>query len=106
MRNTITTVVQFRLPQPISLEEATRRFESSAPKYRNLPGLIRKYYLRAEDGRTAGGVYLWESRAAADGLYSAEWREHVAKLFGGAPEITWFDTPVIVDNAAPASKAA
>ena len=99
MRNTITTVVQFRLPQPISLEEATRRFESSAPKYRNLPGLIRKYYLRAEDGRTAGGVYLWESRAAAEATYSTEWREHVAKLFGGAPEITWFDTPVIVDNA-------
>ena len=37
MRNTITTVVQFRLPQPISLEEATRRFESSAPNYRDLP---------------------------------------------------------------------
>ena len=106
MQNTITTLVQFRLPQPISLEEATRRFESSAPNYRNKPGLIRKYYLRAEDGRTAGGVYLWESRAAAEAAYSTEWREHVAKLFGGAPEITWFDTPVIVDNAAPASKAA
>jgi len=106
MRNTITTLVQFRLPQPISLEEATRRFESSASKYRNVPGLIRKYYLRAEDGRTAGGVYLWESRAAAEAVYSTEWREQVSKLFGGAPEITWFDTPVIVDNAAPASKAA
>ena len=106
MRNTITTVVQFRLPQPISLEEATRHFESSVPKYRQLPGLIRKYYLRAEDGRTAGGVYLWESRAAAEAAYSMEWREHVAKLFGGPPEITWFDTPVIVDNAALASKAA
>ena len=81
-------------------------FRESAPKYRNLPGLIRKYYLRAEDGRTAGGVYLWESRAAAEAAYSTEWREHVAKLFGVAPEITWFDTPVIVDNAAPASKAA
>ena len=99
MRNTITTVVQFRLPQPISLEEATRHFESSAPKYRNLPGLIRKYYLRAEDGRTAGGVYLWESRAAAEAVYSPEWRDYVAKAFGSAPEITWFDTPVIVDNA-------
>lgn len=106
MRNTITTVVQFRLPQPISLVEATRRFEASAPKYRNLPGLIRKYYLRAEDGRTAGGVYLWESRAMAEATYTTEWREHVAKLFGSAPEISWFETPVIVDNAAPASKVA
>ena len=45
-------------------------------------------------------------RAAAEATYSTEWREHVAKLFGSAPEITWFDTPVIVDNAALASKAA
>ena len=59
----ITAIVQFQLPAPVSLQEATRMFESTAPKYQNLPGLIRKYYLRSEDGRTAGGVYLWESRA-------------------------------------------
>ena len=49
----ITAIVQFDLPAPISLEDATRRFESSAPKYRQLPGLIRKYYIRSEDGRVA-----------------------------------------------------
>src|SRR5689334_25133471 len=102
----ITAVVQFSLPQPVSLAEAARLFESSAPKYQNLKGLVRKYYLRAEDGRTAGGVYLWETRAAAEAVYNDEWREYVTKAFGSAPEITWFDTPVIVDNAAPASKAA
>jgi hypothetical protein len=51
----ITTVVQFQLPVPISLAEAIRRFESSAPKYQNIPGLIRKYYIRSENGRVAGG---------------------------------------------------
>ena len=39
----ITAVVQFTLPKPASLEEAARMFESTAPKYKNLPGLIRKY---------------------------------------------------------------
>ena len=52
------------------------------------------------DGRTAGGVYLWESRAAAEKVYSAEWRERVAKLYGNAPQVVYFDTPVIVDNLA------
>jgi hypothetical protein len=28
----ITTIVQFALPEPISLEEAARAFESTAPK--------------------------------------------------------------------------
>ena len=56
----ITALVQFALPSPISLAEATKRFESSAPKYQNLKGLVRKYYVRSEDGRSAGGIYLWE----------------------------------------------
>lgn len=103
----ITALVQFALPQPISLAEATKRFESSAPKYQNLAGLVRKYYVRAEDGRSAGGIYLWESRAAAEAVYNGEWRERVEKLYGAKPAITWFDTPVVVDNlAGTISKAA
>ena len=94
----ITTLVQFQMSTPITLEDATRRFESSAPKYQNLSGLIRKYYVRSEDGRFAGGIYLWESRQAAEKVYSGEWRERVEKLYGAEPVITWFDSPVIVDN--------
>src|SRR5947208_7888457 len=95
----ITAIVQFPLATPISLPEASRLFESSAPKYQNLPGLIRKYYLRSQDSSTAGGVYLWESRAAAERVYDGEWRARVAQLYGSEPTITWFDTPVIVDNS-------
>ena len=96
----ITAVVQFALPKPASLEEAARMFESTAPKYKNLPGLIRKYYLRSEDGRTAGGVYLWESKAAAEKVYNGEWKTRIKQVYGAEPSIAWFDTPVIVDNAA------
>jgi len=94
----ITTLVQFQLPTVITIEEATRRFETSAPKYQNLAGLIRKYYIRSEDGRIAGGIYLWESRRAAERVYDGEWRERVEKLYGARPTITWFDSPVVVDN--------
>jgi len=35
------------------------------------------------------------------------WKARVQELYGSAPTITWFDTPVIVDNAAGAiTKAA
>jgi hypothetical protein len=96
----ITTLVQFELPAAITLAEAARRFESSAPKYQNIPGLIRKYYIRSEDGRIAGGIYLWQTRAAAERVYDGEWRERVEKLYGAKPTISWFDTPVVVDNQA------
>jgi hypothetical protein len=94
----VTALVQFELPSPISLAEATRRFEASAPKYQNLAGLVRKYYIRSDDGRVAGGIYLWESRQAAERVYDGEWRARVQQLYGAAPTITWFDCPVIVDN--------
>jgi hypothetical protein len=102
----ITTLVQFTLPSPITLDEATRRFESSAPKYKSIAGLVRKYYIRSEDGRVAGGIYLWTSRQAAERMYDAAWRARVEELYGAAPTITWFDTPVIVDNSTAGTKAA
>jgi hypothetical protein len=94
----ILALVRFALPQPIDLAEAERRFLSSAPKYLALPGLLRKHYVLADDGSRAGGVYLWESRAAAEAVYTGEWRARVAELYGAEPEILWFDSPVTVDN--------
>jgi Putative mono-oxygenase ydhR len=82
----ITAIVQFLLPKPISLEEAARAFESTAPKYQGLRGLVRKYYLRSEDGRRAGGVYLWETRAAAEAVYNGEWKARVKQLYGSEPD--------------------
>ena len=96
----ITAIVQFDLPSPLSLDEATRRFEQTAPNYRNLPGLIRKYYLRSEDGRVAGGVYLWQTREAAEKMYGGDWAARVEKVYGAKPRVTYFDTPVVVDNLA------
>lgn len=96
----ITVIVQFDLPEPLTLAEATQRFESTAPNYKNLPGLIRKYYLRSEDGRTAGGVYLWQTRAAAEKMYGGDWAARVEKVYGAKPRVTYFDTPVVVDNLA------
>ena len=55
----ITTLVQFRLPQPVTREKAQQLFVGTAPKYREASGLIRKYYLLSEDGAlqlTANGL--------------------------------------------------
>jgi hypothetical protein len=96
----ITAIVQFELPGPLTVAEAAERFELSAPKYRDLPGLVRKYYLLSEDGRRGGGVYLWETREAAERVYNGgEWRERIEKLYGAKPTISWFSSPVIVDNS-------
>ena len=94
----ITAIVRFPLQPGTKLEDARTLFEGSAPKYRGAPGLVRKYYLFGDDG-TGGGVYLWESREAAERMYTDEWKKMIADRYGTPPQITYFETPVIVDNA-------
>jgi hypothetical protein len=94
----ITAIVQFKLPQPISREKGQEVFSSTAPKYREVPGLIRKYYLLSLDGQTAGGVYLWKSREQAEQLYNADWRKFIMEKYGTEPTVIYFESPVIVDN--------
>src|SRR6202008_1671965 len=93
----ITAVVRFRLPEGITRDDAKAMFEKSAPNYRGVPGLIRKYYLYGDD-RTGGGVYLWDSRQAAERFYSEAWRSTIAQRYGTQPEISFYDTAVIVEN--------
>jgi hypothetical protein len=95
----ITAIVRFALPRGTTLEAARQMFEKSAPNYERSPGLIRKYYIYGE-GHTGGGVYLWESREAAERQYSVAWRSMIAERYGSPPEITYYETPVIVDNSA------
>ena len=94
----ITAVVQIRLSTPVTLEKATGLFTDAAQNYRDTPGLIRKYFLLSEDGSTVGGAYLWESREEAEQLYSAEWRQAIMDKYGAEPSVTYFASPVIVDN--------
>ncbi len=93
----ITAIVRFSLPEGTTLDDARTMFKGSAPNYRSVAGLVRKYYLFDPAG-TAGGVYLWESRAAADRLYTDEWRQMISDKFGAPPEVSYFESPVIVDN--------
>jgi len=94
----ITALVQIKLPEPMTRDKAQAVFASKAPKYREVKGLIRKYYLLSEDGATAGGVYLWESREAAEQLYTEDWKAFITQKYGTKPSVTYFASPVIVDN--------
>jgi Putative mono-oxygenase ydhR len=94
----VTAFVQFRVPAPMSRERAKEVFSGTAPNYQKVQGLIRKYYLLSEDGGTAGGVYLWQSKEDAKKLYTQDWKKFVKEKYGAEPSITYFHSPVIVDN--------
>ena len=94
----ITTITTFQLPESITLEEARTIFLSTAPKYQDVAGLIRKVYIYSEDDNTVGGIYLWNSRADAQAMYTESWKAFVREKYGTDPSVTYLESPVVVDN--------
>ena len=96
----IIVFTKFTLPKPITREEARSIFLSTAPKYRGVQGLVRKHYVLSEDGVTVGGVYFWNSRPEAEAMYTDSGRSFVREKYGSDPTVTYFESPVVVDNVA------
>lgn len=94
----IIVTTSFSLPRPLSGDEARQIFLSTAPKYLGVPGLLRKHYVLSEDGQTAGGVYLWNSRAEAESMYTEAWRVFVREKYQTEPVVRYFESAITVDN--------
>ena len=97
----ITAIVQYRLPASIDQAACAAHFHKIAPGFRNVPGLLRKQFIYADDG-WAGGVYLWRTRADAERFYSGLWLDGIRERYGMDPEIRYFHTAAITDNSAEA----
>jgi hypothetical protein len=80
----IVAIVRFPLPDGMTADQVTASFEGSAPSYQGLPGLHRKYYLRAEDG-------------SVEAVYDEAWRARLTERFGAEPQVEYLECPVIVD---------
>lgn len=94
----ITALVQFDLPLGTTVAEASELFRQSAPEFQAMPGLIRKYCMFGEHGQVIAAC-LWENREAAEQSFDAEWRRRFGQRYGMEPTVTYFATPVVVDNA-------
>ena len=94
----ITAIVQYKLPPHIGQAACAAHFRTIAPGFRYVPGLICKQFIYAEDG-WAGGVYLWETQAAAEAFYTGPWLDGIRERYGMDPQVKFFQTACITDNA-------
>ena len=65
----IVAIVSFQMPKATTPEDMAGPFKAAVPLFQKVPGLLQKYFYVSDDGRRAGGIYVWASRADADRLY-------------------------------------
>ena len=84
---------------PHLTETAIRnQFDNVAGNYLGVPGLIRKYFGFSDDATSVVGIYLWETKDAADAFYSDEWLSGVTERWGAAPVKQEWIIPVVAES--------
>jgi len=95
----ITVITRFPVPAALNATQMQAGFTQVAPIFRNVPGLIRKQFLLSPDGRTAGGVYLWEDEETARNFMQQRVAPMIREKFHVEPTIEFYHSPVIVENS-------
>ncbi len=93
----IATLVTIPVPPNVGRARLIEEFRAAVPLYQRIAGLKRKYFVITDDGRF-GGIYLWESQAAADQWFNTAWHERVRKTYGTEAALEWFDTPILLPS--------
>jgi|TARA_B110000014_G_C19970259_1_gene502248 hypothetical protein len=89
-------VVTYRLPDGTDREAALQMFRDSIPRYMATEGLLRKNVIYQEG--VGGGVYLWESREAAEAAYSDEWKAYMTEKYNHSPKLVFYEAPITMDR--------
>ena len=97
----VAVVVIAKIPAGVPRAKVEEGILASVPTYQNIPGLVRKVFTVNED--SYGGLYVWANRAAAEAWFTPEFVAKVKARTGVEPQITYFDSPVQIDNRAPRS---
>jgi len=95
----ITEYVLFDIDPAMTRADVERSMREIAPLWRDNPALIRKTFIYDPVAGQGGAFYLWKHLDAARQAHNEAWRERIVATYGSEPEIRYFDTPVVVDNA-------
>lgn len=76
---TIAFLVKFT--SGLSPEELQRRYRERMPRFREVPGLVQKYYVRDEATGEWGGLYLFDAPESLEGYLASELRKTIAETY-------------------------
>lgn len=88
----IVLVVEFETA--LSEDEVLAVARERAPRFRAIPGLLQKYYVKAGGPNRYGGIYVWDSMDALNAYRESDLAASIPDAYRviGAPETRVFET--------------
>jgi hypothetical protein len=69
------------LKSELSREEFVRRYKERLPQFRDVPGLIQKYYSYDESTGEWAGIYLWDSEESLSEYLESDLRKSIPTAY-------------------------
>ena len=77
-----TVIVIVRgLKSRLSHDELERRYKERMPQFRDVPGLLQKYYSYDSSTEEWAGIYLWESEESAAAYLTSDLRKTIPSAY-------------------------
>lgn len=97
----VAVYVSITRPAGVTDAQLNAEFTRAIPIYAQVPGLERKYFTYTQTG--FGGLYLFETEAAAKAHFNAAWLERVQKTYGVKASPVYFSVPAVTAGASQAA---
>ena len=75
----IVQIVEFQ--SKLNFEKVNELYKKRAPEYEKLPGLIQKYYVKTEDEKRFGGIYVWDSKKSMEKFLNSELAASISNTY-------------------------
>jgi heme-degrading monooxygenase HmoA len=69
------------LKSKLSHDELERRYKERMPSFRDVPGLLQKYYSYDSSTQEWAGIYLWDSEESAAAYLESDLRKSIPSAY-------------------------
>ena len=82
-----------RLKSGLPEDELLKTAKEREPKFRAIPGLIQKYYVKLEQEGQYGGIYVWDSKESLQAYRKSDLASSIPEAYKlmDAPDIEVLD---------------
>jgi hypothetical protein len=95
-------VLSVRFKSSYNEKELRHRFENDLELFRNVPGLLDKYYIEEEGTGIIGGIYVFDSNRAKTAFWNSDLAVSIPGKYGVLPDTLRIEQlDVTIDLKAP-----
>lgn len=80
------SVLSVKFNSSFSPEKLLKVFQENLGTFRNVPGLLQKYYIGEESTGAISGIYIFKTKTAREAFWTSELAKDIPGRYGVIPE--------------------